>query len=104
MTTNLTDYKHIAIDHRGVPIIAGSTLKVIDLVMAQIAYGWTPAEIHINHRDLSRSQIHSALAYYWEHRDELDQAIQADGEFAQKMREKAGDSPFVTRLKAQAIK
>jgi hypothetical protein len=50
------------------------------------------------------SQIHSALAYYWEHRDELDQAIQADLEFAQKMREKAGDSPFVNRLKAQAIK
>nr|WP_287710092.1 MULTISPECIES: hypothetical protein [unclassified Microcystis] len=74
------------------------------LVMAQIAYGWTPAEIHINHRDLSMSQIHSALAYYWEHREELDQAIQADLEFAQKMREKAGDSPFVTRLKAQAIK
>jgi uncharacterized protein (DUF433 family) len=30
--------------------------------MAQIAYGWTPEEIHINHRDLSMSQIHSALA------------------------------------------
>jgi uncharacterized protein (DUF433 family) len=49
MTTNLTDYKHISIDHRGVPIIAGSTLKVIDLVMAQIAYGWTPEEIHREH-------------------------------------------------------
>ena len=47
MTTTLTDYKYIAIDHRGVPIIAGFTLKVIDLVMAQIAYGWTPAEIHM---------------------------------------------------------
>ncbi len=50
------------------------------------------------------SQIHSALAYYWEHRDELDQAIQADWEFVQKMREKAGDSPFIKRLKTQAIK
>ncbi len=59
--------------------------------MAQIAYGWTPEEIHINHRDLSMSQIHSALAYYWEHREELDQAIQADLEFAQNYAKKFRD-------------
>ncbi len=39
--------------------------------MAQMAYGWTPAEIQINHRHLSMSQIHSAFAYYWDHKEEL---------------------------------
>lgn len=78
-------------------------MKVIDLIMAQIAYGWTPEEIQINHRYLNMSQIHSALAYYWEHKEELDEAIAADLEYARKMRQQAGESPFVARLKAQGI-
>lgn len=103
MTTTLTEYKHIQLDERGIPIIAGSTMKVIDLVMAQMAYGWTPEEIQINHRYLSMSQIHSALAYYWNHKEELDMAIAADLEYAKKMRQQAVESPFVARLKAQKI-
>lgn len=103
MTATPTEYKHIQLDERGIPIIAGSTMKVIDLVMAQMAYGWTPEEIQINHPYLSMSQIHSALAYYWDHKEELDAAIAADLDYAQKMRERAGESPFVARLKAQGI-
>ncbi|NCR39034.1 MAG: DUF433 domain-containing protein [Microcystis aeruginosa W13-11] len=103
MKTALTEYKHIQIDERGIPMIASSTMKVIDLVMAQMAYGWTPEEIQINHRHLSMSQIHSAFAYYWDHKEELDGAIAADLEYAQKMRRSAIESPFVARLKTQGI-
>jgi uncharacterized protein (DUF433 family) len=103
MKTALTEYKHIQIDERGIPMIASSTMKVIDLVMAQMAYGWTPEEIQINHRHLSMSQIHSAFAYYWDHKEELDGAIAADLEYDQKMRHSAIESPFVARLKTQGI-
>ncbi|ASC69878.1 hypothetical protein XM38_008080 [Halomicronema hongdechloris C2206] len=42
MPQTATDYKHIVLDENQVPLIEGSTLKVIEIVMAQRAYGWTP--------------------------------------------------------------
>ena len=99
----LTDYKHIQLDQRGIPKIVGSTMKVIELVMAHLSHGWTAEEIHINHPDLSLSQIYSALAYYWENKQELDRAIQEDLEFAQASRKNAFQSSFVNRLKRQNI-
>lgn len=103
MTLTATEYKHIQLNENNVPIVAGSTMKVVEIVMAQMAYGWTPEEIHINHRYLSMSQILSALAYYWDHKAEIDQAIEEDLQFVEKMRQEAGESPFVARLKAQGI-
>ncbi len=103
MSLTATEYKHIQLDENKVPIVAGSTMKVIEIVMAQMAYGWTPEEIHINHRYLSMSQILSALAYYWDHKAELDADIQRREEYVKKAEQEAGESPFVARLKAQGI-
>lgn len=52
MTQKATEYKYVELDERNVPIIAGTTRKVIELVEAQVAYGWSPAELHLNHRYL----------------------------------------------------
>jgi uncharacterized protein (DUF433 family) len=101
--TTLTDYKYIQLDHQGIPMITGTTMKVIELVMAHLAYGWTAEEIYVNHPDLSLSQIYSALAYYWEYKQELDQAIQSDLKYAQISRRNAPESPFVSRLKREGI-
>ena len=70
-----TRYAHIVLDAHGVPRIAGTTMKVVELVTAQTAYGWSAEELHFQFPHLSLGQIHSALAYYWDHRDELDQDI-----------------------------
>ncbi len=53
-----TEHKYVELDKRNVPIIAGTTMKVVELVMAHRAYGWSPEEIHLNHRYLTRSQFH----------------------------------------------
>ena len=70
-----TRYEHVVLDPRGIPFIAGTKTKVIELVVERIAYGWSPEELHFQHPHLSLGQIHSALAYYWDHKDELDQDI-----------------------------
>jgi uncharacterized protein (DUF433 family) len=103
MPTTPIEYKHIVLNDRTIPVIENTTLKVIELVMAKQAYGWTPEEIQINHRDLSMSQIHAALAYYWDNKPELDAAIVADYQYADTMRQARGDSPFVSRLKAEGL-
>jgi uncharacterized protein (DUF433 family) len=98
-----TSYQHIRLDKDGVPYIAGTTMKVIELVMAQQAYGWSPEELHFQHPYLSMSQIHSALAYYWEHTDTLDAAIAVSLEFAEQSRREAGPSPLAKRLRQQGL-
>ena len=67
MTTSSTPtaYEHIHPDEKGTAFIEGTTMKVVELVMAQKAYGWSPEEIHFQHPYLTMSQIHHALAYYW---------------------------------------
>jgi len=98
-----TSYEHIYLDKKGVPTIAGTTMKVVELVMAQKAYGWSPEELHFQHPYLTMSQIHSALAYYWEHKDELDADIERRLAYAEQSRQEAGPSPLATRLREQGL-
>jgi hypothetical protein len=49
------------------------------------------------------SQIYSALAYYWEHKQEIDQDMRRRFEYAEKLRLDAGTSPLVTRLRQEGV-
>src|SRR6266487_2979741 len=71
-----TGYEHIVLGEDGVPLIRGTTMKVVELVMEKTAYGWSAEEIHFQHPYLSLGQIYSALAYYSDHKDELDRDIE----------------------------
>ena len=73
MATIETRYEHIVLDDGRVPLIAGTTMKVVELVTAQQAYGWSPEELAFQFPHLTMGQIHSALAYYWDHQAELDE-------------------------------
>lgn len=75
MQTSKTAYRHVILDQEGNPVIAGTTMKVIELVGEKLAYGWSPEEIHFQHPYLSLGQIYSALAYYADHQKELDAEI-----------------------------
>ena len=94
-----TRYEHIVLDTRGVPHIAGTTMKVIELVGAQTAYGWSPEELHFQFPHLSLGQIHSALAYYWDHQDELDQDIAHRSAAVERQRRDAAGAPLRARLR-----
>ena len=69
-TSTVTAYEHVATDTNGVPFVAGTTMKVVQLVMAQLANGWSPEELHFQYPYLTLGQIYSALAYYWDHKDD----------------------------------
>ena len=99
----ITIYEHVQIDAGGVPIIAGTNMKVVELVMAQLAHGWSPEELHFQHPYLSLGQIHSALAYYWDHKEELDADIERRRQYAEKARREAGPSPLANKLRDQGL-
>lgn len=96
-----TRYEHIVLDVSGVPYIADTTMKVVELVAAQTAYGWSPEELHFQFPHLSLGQIHSALAYYWDHRAELDQDIAHRMTEVDRRRLQAAAAPLRARLRAR---
>jgi len=52
---------------------------------------------------LTLGQIHSALAYYWDHRDELDAEIERRIERADQLRRTIPPTPLAARLKAKGL-
>jgi uncharacterized protein (DUF433 family) len=103
MSTTTTGYEHITVREDGVAVINGARTKIAQLVSEVMAYGWSPEELHFQHPHLSMSQIHSALGYYWEHREEIEHQIEADLKYADEMRQRAGESPLAARLKAKRL-
>jgi uncharacterized protein (DUF433 family) len=99
MALTATRYEHIALDERGVPLIGGTPIKVVELVTAQLAYGWSPDELHFQFPHLTLGQIHSALAYYWDHRDELDRDIERRLALADDLRQRSRTAPLQARLR-----
>jgi uncharacterized protein (DUF433 family) len=97
MATVETQYKHIVLDEQAVPHIAGTTMKVVELVTAQQANGWSPAELQVQFPYLSLGQIHSALAYYWDHQAMLDQDIDRRLKLVETLRRQAPPSAFRQR-------
>ena len=51
-----TTYEHILIDDHGIPQIAGANTKVVELVLDNIAYGWSPEELAFQHSHLTLGQ------------------------------------------------
>jgi uncharacterized protein (DUF433 family) len=94
---------HIRHDDRGVAWIDDTNVKVIEVVLDRLAYGWSPEEIHFQHPDLSLAQIHAALAFYYDHQSELDAEIARQDQEVERLRQKAGTSPLVVRLKASGL-
>ena len=44
-----TRYEHIVLNEDRVPSIADTTMKVVELVAEQQAYGWSPGELRFQH-------------------------------------------------------
>jgi uncharacterized protein (DUF433 family) len=103
MSTVETRYEHIILDEDQLPTIAGTNMKVIELVLEASAYGWSPEESYFQHPYLTLGQIHSALAYYWDHQAEIDQDIERRLQFVDQVRRAQGPSPLVARLKAKGL-
>lgn len=95
-----TRYEHITINDDGVPIIGGTRMKVEHLVLSQRAYGWSPIEMHFQFPHLTLGMIHSALAYYWDHQQEMDAQIERREQLADEIEASLPVPPLVARIRA----
>ncbi|MBN1966671.1 MAG: DUF433 domain-containing protein [Anaerolineae bacterium] len=61
----------------GRPHIAGRRIRVQDIYQSQLLWGWDPDRI-CDEYDLSLGQVFAALAYAYDHLDEIRGDIQQD--------------------------
>jgi uncharacterized protein (DUF433 family) len=101
--TQVTAYEHVVTDEAGVPLIEGTTTKVVELVLDVMAHGWSPDELHFQHPHLTLGQIHSALAYYWDHKEELDRDIERRLGRVEEIRRGVGPSHLAERLRSKGL-
>jgi uncharacterized protein (DUF433 family) len=68
------------------PRIAGHRIRVQDIVIWHEKLGMSPDEIVHHHPTISLADIHAALAYYWDHRDEIEHSIATEHALAEELR------------------
>lgn len=99
--------EHIAIDARGNAHLAGSRIKVKHIVQAKQSQGYSPEQLQSEaYPHLSLGQIYAALAYYHDHKQEIDTQIKDDDAFYEEQLEKQRNDPefqsLAAKLKARA--
>jgi uncharacterized protein (DUF433 family) len=77
-------------------------VRVAPIVMDYLAHGWSAQEMCRQHPYLNPAEVHSALAYYFDHQGELDAEIEDElkqiGQLAP-----GPESPFAVRMRAKGI-
>ena len=69
----------------GKPRIAGTRICVSDVVIWS-EQGRSPDEIVSDYPHLTLADVHAALAYYFDHQDEVDRQIRESEELAEAMK------------------
>lgn len=97
MTT--TVWPFIRVEEDGVAFIEGTRTKVIEIALDRIAHHWDADEIQRQYPHLSLSQIHSALAYYYDHQEECDRLIESRRQTAEEIRRQTENTELQKRLR-----
>ncbi len=103
MVYSTTDYKHIQLDDNRVPVIDGTTMKVVELITSHLTYGWSPEELHFQYPHIALGKVYSALAYYWDHQEALDNDMKRRLTEVEKLRQQAPPSRVTQRLRERGI-
>lgn len=78
--------------------IAGTRTRVQDVYALAEIQGLTPDQIVEQLPHLSLGQVHAALSYYFDHREQILQELREDEEFVRVMRAQTGPGPFEQRM------
>lgn len=80
-----------------------SRIRVAQIVMDYLAYGWSVEEIYRQHPYLHLAEIYAAMGYYFDHQAEIDAEINAEWECVKIELINAGKSNFALRMQARGL-
>jgi uncharacterized protein (DUF433 family) len=87
-----TTYPHIEKRADGQVWLIGTQTKVLEVALDRLAHHWDADEIQRQHPHLTLAQIHSCLTYYYDHQEEIDQAIEDQLRAMADLRRQQGES------------
>jgi hypothetical protein len=78
-------------------------IRVAQIVIDHLNHGWSADEICIHYPHLRLAEVHSALAYYFDHQAEIDGEIEEEQRLIEDARVNAQPTPAELRLRAQGL-
>ena len=97
-------YPHIEkSDHQSARLQRLPRIRIAQIVMDYIAYGWSVEEICRQHLYLTLAEAHAAMGYYFDHQEEIDLEIRQELQQVQESLTQATKSPFYIRMKAKGL-
>lgn len=98
-------YPHIEkTDHEPARLVRVPRVRVAQVAMDYLAYGWSPDEMCRQHPYLTPAEAHAAMAYYFDHQAEIDAEIRAELDESDRTRAADENSPLRIRLRAKGLK
>jgi uncharacterized protein (DUF433 family) len=86
------------------PRIDGHRITVEDVAIWHERMGMSPDEIVSSHPSITLSDVHAALAYYFEHRERIDSDIREGERSVEEMKAKAPPSLVQEKLRQRNAK
>lgn len=97
-------YPHIEkSDHQPAHLNRLPRIRISQLVMDYIAYGWSVEEVCCQHLYLTLAEVQAAMGHYFDHQEEIDQEIRHEFQQFQEKMAQSADSPFYIRMKAKGL-
>ena len=81
--------------------IAGHRIRVQDVAIWHEKLGMSPDDIVDQYPTITLADIHAALAYYWDHREDIERAIAEEHALVEELRRNY-TSPLQEKLKRRA--
>jgi uncharacterized protein (DUF433 family) len=78
-------------------------IRVAQIVIDYLNHGWSADEICMHYPHLKPAEVHSAMAYYFDHQSEIDGEIEAEQRLIAESRQNAKPTPAEQRLRAQGL-
>jgi uncharacterized protein (DUF433 family) len=78
-------------------------IRVAQIVIDYLNHGWSADEICIHYPHLKLAEVHSAMAYYFDHQAEIDAEIEEEQTMIDESRKNAGPTSVELRLRAQGL-
>src|SRR5438105_15214201 len=78
-------------------------IRVAQVAMDYLFQGWSPDEICNQYPHLKPAEVHSAMAYYFDHQAEIEKEIEDEAKLAEEWRKNTPSSSVVLRLRGQGL-
>jgi uncharacterized protein (DUF433 family) len=83
----------------GKPRIAGTRIRVQDIYVWHELHGQSADQIVSQFPHITLADVYAALAYFWDHREEIQKQMKADDQFVESMKRNC-PSPLQQKLRA----